>query len=563
MGSDKKRKETDEETAPEPVLAQQQAKKRPRQSRMLEEIPSSAHYQVSFMHRSTVTHVVSSLRHGYVVTACGDGIVKFWKRTSAEGTDEKQQSTAKEEPTTPCLEFVKSFTAHASAVLSLCVDPSEDTIASIGQDGLLKLYDVSTFDATAMIRTEQSFGSASCFLQDAAKDLLLAISDANNGNVYVYSITTLELVQTLSLHSKPVTALAYNTKHRCCVSADQQGILEVWDTTSGSREGQVAGATCTLSNNQFEYKSKMDTDLYKLAKKNTYARCISMSDNYFVVYGEDHRIRIFQLSTGKVAVQYDERLDVYASDKAKYNMDSIEFGKRAATDREMAAQSNLPSDLVKMDPSERFLFVSTFIGIKVIEWQKNKVVKTIGKADASQLRYLSFCLCLGDAKMNQQMQLARGSGSKTAMGDRKVAQDALVVVLAYQQRRFYVFSHVDPLKDDENADSAGRDVWNEAPTAQERLLGSEGNAGRGANQATAFAKAILRTTMGDIHIKLFPEVPKTIENFCGHARAGYYDNVMFHRVIQGFMLQTGDPLGDGTGGESIWGGEFKDEFVRE
>jgi len=42
----------------------------------------------------------------------------------------------------------------------------------------------------------------------------------------------------------------------------------------------------------------------------------------------------------------------------------------------------------------------------------------------------------------------------------------------------------------------------------------------------------------------------------------YYDNVLFHRVIKGFMLQTGDPLGDGTGGESIWGKEFEDEFVR-
>jgi peptidylprolyl isomerase domain and WD repeat-containing protein 1 len=69
--------------------------------------------------------------------------------------------------------------------------------------------------------------------------------------------------------------------------------------------------------------------------------------------------------------------------------------------------------------------------------------------------------------------------------------------------------------------------------------------------------------MGDIHIKLFPEVPKTLENFCEHARSGYYDGVIFHRVISNFMLQTGDPLGDGTGGESIWGGEFEDEFVRE
>jgi peptidylprolyl isomerase domain and WD repeat-containing protein 1 len=77
-------------------------------------------------------------------------------------------------------------------------------------------------------------------------------------------------------------------------------------------------------------------------------------------------------------------------------------------------------------------------------------------------------------------------------------------------------------------------------------------------------EAILRTTMGDIHICLFPEeTPHSVENFCGHAKRGYYDNIIFHRVMKSFMLQTGDPLGDGTGGESIWGGEFEDEFERD
>ena len=72
---------------------------------------------------------------------------------------------------------------------------------------------------------------------------------------------------------------------------------------------------------------------------------------------------------------------------------------------------------------------------------------------------------------------------------------------------------------------------------------------------------ILHTSYGDMHIKLYPEeCPKTVENFTTHCRNGYYDNLIFHRVIKGFMIQTGDPLGDGTGGQSIWGGEFEDEF---
>lgn len=76
--------------------------------------------------------------------------------------------------------------------------------------------------------------------------------------------------------------------------------------------------------------------------------------------------------------------------------------------------------------------------------------------------------------------------------------------------------------------------------------------------------AILRTTSGDIHMRLFPDAaPKAVENFVTHAKNGYYDNLIFHRIIKGFMIQTGCPFGDGTGGESIWGDDFEDEFSRE
>ncbi|EDW61558.2 uncharacterized protein Dvir_GJ20247 [Drosophila virilis] len=77
-----------------------------------------------------------------------------------------------------------------------------------------------------------------------------------------------------------------------------------------------------------------------------------------------------------------------------------------------------------------------------------------------------------------------------------------------------------------------------------------------------YENVVLHTTKGDIHMKLFfKEVPKTVENFCVHAKNGYYNGHIFHRVIKGFMVQTGDPTGTGTGGKSIWGHDFKDEFV--
>ena len=73
--------------------------------------------------------------------------------------------------------------------------------------------------------------------------------------------------------------------------------------------------------------------------------------------------------------------------------------------------------------------------------------------------------------------------------------------------------------------------------------------------------AVLHTTMGDIRIRLFPDAaPKTVENFKGLIEKGYYDGIVFHRVIDNFMVQGGDPTATGTGGESIWGKPFEDEF---
>lgn len=71
----------------------------------------------------------------------------------------------------------------------------------------------------------------------------------------------------------------------------------------------------------------------------------------------------------------------------------------------------------------------------------------------------------------------------------------------------------------------------------------------------------MTTSEGAIRMRLFPEIaPKAVENFLGHAESGYYEGIIFHRVIEDFMLQTGDPTGTGGGGESIYGEPFEDEF---
>ena len=345
------------------------------------------------------------------------------------------------------------------------------------------------------------------------------------------------------------------------------------------------------SRNGITFTSKANTDLYALLRKKKFAVSmdISPSGTHFVVYGSDRKIRLFDYKSGKLIKQFDERMKVYdalvqkqAAKNSSGTMDNIDYGKRAAREREISETSVMGCSTnsfqecgnqlmrIRFDTTGRYLLLPTIIGVKVIEWSTSKCKQVMGKGDSSGLRFLGGVVCIGDAKIDRQMQLARSEGSSAAMGEKgQKVSDSMLITLAFNKKRFYMFTHIDPInsiEDDEGKEQQeailARDILNEPPDVDDLLLKDmEGSA----DQERGLGKeAILRTTMGDIHIRLFAnETPKTIENFCGHARSGYYDNVIFHRVIKGFMIQTGDPLGDGTGGESIWGGDFEDEFVRE
>ena len=546
------------------------------------DIPLSEHYHVSWMHAAVVTSAVTSLKHGYVITASADGIVKFWKRLQVDGPD---AASADQGP--PCLEFVKSFTAHAGSVLSLAMDEEEsggDMCCSVGADGLLKFYEVSTFDALTMIVTGKQLGAASCWLREPTSSVkIFCVSAADSGSLYLYAVEALTLLQTLTLHGgNCVTCLLSLPQKNCVLSTDSKGIIELWSTfnvstsagkeieqeentattdgtTTSSIEHLRVGGPCT-SRNGVDFSSKMDTDLYALLRKKTHCLAATATPlgSHFALYSADHKIRIFDFKTGKVVVTFDERLDkVYDRAFSTFGLDSIEYGRRAALEREMIQESTvfsagLPSQAksslasivpqrlsIQFDLSGRYLLVPTLVGIKVIDWLRHKLVKVIGKADASQLRFCSICLAPGDAKVNRQMQLARKASTKTsadaeANGSADGVNDALLIALAYNKRRVFVFSHIDPLADPDAPEDAHnrRDIWNEAPTVDEKVhTGAHTLIEQSAKLAK---KAILRTTKGDIHIQLFvSQVPKTIENFVGHAKSGYYDNVIFHRVIKG------------------------------
>lgn len=135
-----------------------------------------------------------------------------------------------------------------------------------------------------------------------------------------------------------------------------------------------------------------------------------------------------------------------------------------------------------------------------------------------------------------------------------VRPDPTLFCTAHKKNRFYMFTRREP--EDTKSTECDRDVFNERPSKEDIISSTEAT-----NMQKIFDTAILHTALGDVHVSLFgKDVPKTVENFCVHAKNGFYNGHIFHRVIKGFMIQTGDPTGTGTGGESIWGGEFEDEF---
>jgi cyclophilin family peptidyl-prolyl cis-trans isomerase len=106
------------------------------------------------------------------------------------------------------------------------------------------------------------------------------------------------------------------------------------------------------------------------------------------------------------------------------------------------------------------------------------------------------------------------------------------------------------------AESTAAGAMSETKSPQEAIVERSMNKDPG----PADEVAVVKTSLGEITLRFYPEqAPLAVANFKGLAAKGYYNGVIFHRVIAGFMIQTGDPQGTGMGGESLWGGTFKTE----
>jgi peptidylprolyl isomerase domain and WD repeat-containing protein 1 len=570
------------------------------EAQYLQALPLSDMYEKSYMHRDTVTQVAVAHNTDFFITGSIDGHIKFWK---------KQQDGI--------IEFAKHYKAHLGPVMGLTVSNDGTLCASISTDNSVKVFDVASFDMIAMLRLTFIPSTVEwCFARGAATASVakLAIADSAAPVVHIFDARSgsNDAIGQVKVHSAPVICMRFNEPADAVISSDEKGFIEYWSA------GNKPPSSSSLSNNNnnnnnknnnnstmggqpesVKFETKLDTDLYCLAKAKTTAMSLDVSKDgtKFVLFGADRRIRILRYTTGKLIKTYDESLEasreLQKSGPEGLRLDPIDFGRRVAMEKQLvkevphggggvgvgvgandsdaAAALSYAKPNAVFDESGNFILYPTMLGIKVVNLANNKVVKVVGLVEDSE-RFLKIALYQGTP--------AKSSASAAAASISSTAQKALpspdptIVACAAGKQRFYLFTKREPEADGEGGET-GRDVFNERPSGEDREKGTgggvEGGVGRGGGGGGGGLPpgpdlprgAIIHTNKGDIWLKLFPdECPRTVENFTTHAKHGYYDNVIFHRVIKGFMIQTGDPLGDGTGGESIWGGEFEDEISR-
>ena len=489
-------------------------------------LPKSPRYSRSLMHKDALSFVTMTPLTEFLITTSVDGVVKFWKKI-AEG-----------------IEFVKEFKAHQGEIKSVSVSQDGRSFATAGADKSVKIFDVITFDLLSMLELE-FVPRCVCWVHRKGASLpLLAVSEDEKPLIHVYDGRgeAREPLHTIKgLHRSAVSLMAFNDRFDCVVSADEGGMVEYWRPGGGYEK----------PDNVFQYKSS--TNLFEFKKAKSVPSCLTVSPDGSKLAAfsfPDRKIRIFEFGSAKLYRTYDESLKVVEemqqAGTAAQKLDTAEFGRRIAHERSLDSPELRDKFNIIFDESGHFIIYGSYVGVKVLNTFTNQVVKVYGKEE--NLRPLNLAIYQGQPQKKGVTTVEMAASSNPLLQESET-RDPILFATGLGRVRFYMFTN------ETDVSKSSRDVQNEKPTMLGQKKAEEKKA---AESGTA---AVIHTTYGDIHIRLFPDAaPKAVENFVTHSRRGYYNNTIFHRVIRKFMIQGGDPLGDGTGGESIWGREFEDEF---
>ncbi|CCO29142.1 peptidylprolyl isomerase domain and WD repeat-containing protein 1 [Rhizoctonia solani AG-1 IB] len=231
------------EGASVPGAAKKKRKVLPHERLFLDHLPSADRYSKSFMHRDVLNYVIVT-KTGFLITTSIDGHLKFWKKQD-QG-----------------IEFVKHFRAHLAPIVAATASTDGTVVASVAEDGSVKVFDVINFDMINMIKLDYAPKTA-CWVhkRGQAQGVIsyATSSDEKSSTIRIYDGrgdgTPLQTIS--SLHRAPVHLMTYTDHFDTVVSADESGFVEYWQPREPYEPPKdVPG--------MWEFKS--NTDLYEFKK---------------------------------------------------------------------------------------------------------------------------------------------------------------------------------------------------------------------------------------------------------------------------------------------------------
>lgn len=498
-------------------------------SQYMQRLPTAEMYYRSYMHKENIQFVASSTQNDFFISMSSDGVLKFWHRDSEiSGNSE--------------LEFVKPINTKDGSFYSYSISYDGRYIATGFKNGRVCVFDISSFDLINKFDFKIPDGAIVCFFHDKGLPIyMLGIAFQHKQDIILVDILSVlsenstipDLINTFKRsNSKPITAMSFIEERNCAVTIDEDGIIEFWD--------------CNGQSPKFGYQSTFDTDLYALTDHSLKAISIAVAKTgkYFAVCCSDWSVRIFDVNSGKIIrtieddmptvlpiISKNQKSDSKDEDSKKeelYGLDQDDYDQRVLIERQYRNSNTYYC--VDFDDTGNILLLPSMFGLKYISVNTGEILRIIGKVEKHE-RFNSVSLL-----QNQSNDII-----------------PMAILTAFENQRFYLFTTKPP-------ESSKRDV------ANEKSMEKQSKSIRVKKVAPAKLPTIatLHTSFGSIKFEMYPdECPLTVENFVTHAKRGYYDNIRIHRVVRDFCIQTGDPTGTGTGGESIWGKNFDDEILPE
>ena len=510
-------------------------------------LPMTNNYFISYLQTDIIDSIFCTNKTDFIFTTSYDGVIQFWKKIPKG------------------IEFVKKFKAHLNRITGKSINKNGNLLCTCSpKDLFLKIFDIINFDLFDFIQlTYYPLLCEFIIIDNKSMNIIIAISEKDKGIIHIFDFNKKKEISLVNIHNNSIiTGIKFNTKYNICLSTSNLGLIEYWSKSTNTKNDITNNNYFSLDNDNeildesinfdfpkhsIKFKFKSQTDLFKLYDKNKKNPIIDLTlspnNNYFGITDKSRNIYIFHFLTGKIIYTITDNVFISENDTKESNIEK-EIEKYV----DIQYQPN-----IQFDESEKYLYYPCWEGIKLINLKTKEILKILGKKE--KLRFISICLFQGESLRNKSgiITEAKMRNEDNINADKII--DPLLIANAYKSNRFYIFSKNEP------DNKIKRDMMNENI---EELKNKNNLTSKNEKKKDIIdlpEKAVIDTTKGEIFIKLYVnECPKTTKNFITLGKRGYYDGLIFHRVIKNFMIQTGDPKGNGTGGESIYGKPFKDEF---